>query len=209
MKKQKTEVEELRALIVETVENHLDKSIIKRQLSEVGELRALIKEGLQMFLEKEKSINLSLTEMRGEIGGIGESNGKFSESYFFDYLSDTSQFGGKVYDEVEKGVRRTQKMPDGKKLKTEFDVVMYNKDSIALVEVKYRVRKDDIKYLIEKQVDNFKRIYPFYANYVFYLGIAGMSFEEDVERDALINGVGILRPKGENVEVIDGHLRAY
>ena len=191
-----------------------DLEILEETKNDKWELRferfwASLEEYSRISKENEKKYKEEMSEMRKEIGGIGESNGKYSESYFFDFLSDTSQFGGKVYDEVEKGVRRTQKMPDGKKLKTEFDVVLYNKDSIALVEVKYRVRKDDVKYLIEKQVDNFKRIYPFYTNYVFYLGIAGMSFEEDAERDALINGVGILRPKGENVEVIDGHLRAY
>jgi hypothetical protein len=41
------------------------------------------------------------------------------------------------------------------------------------------------------------------------LGIAGLSFEDGAEAEALSKGVGILRPKGESVEVLDQNLKAF
>jgi hypothetical protein len=36
-----------------------------------------------------------------------------------------------------------------------------------------------------------------------------MSFEGNTETEALKRGVGIMRPKGENVEIIDKDLKVY
>ena len=183
----------------------------KREM-DYAEIRAILAEVAEMSKENERKIdkfNQGMEELRKELGGVGESNGRFTEAYFYSSLFDSMRFGGVDFDEVEKGVKRSQKTPDGKKLKTEFDVVMYNGDTIALIEVKYRVRKEHIANLVEKQVGNFKRIYPHFSNYRFYLGIAGMSFEDEAENEALKNGVGMLRPKGENVEILDENLKAY
>ena len=176
---------------------------------ELSEIRAALKESDRISKENERKFNQSMIELRKELGGIGENNGRFSEYYFYNSLLDSMRFGGIDFDEIEKGVKRAQKMPNGEKLKTEFDVVMYNCDTIALIEVKYRVRKEHIKNLRENQVNNFKRIYPFYANYKFYLGIAGLSFEDEVEDEALKNGIGILKQKGEIVEIFDEGLKVY
>ncbi|MCL1947774.1 MAG: hypothetical protein FWF51_11610, partial [Chitinivibrionia bacterium] len=88
-------------------------------------------------------------------------------------------------------------------------VVMYNGDTIALIEVKYKVRKDHIVDLTTDQIKIFKKLFPQYAKFNFYLGIAGLSFEDGIEKEALQQGIGILKPKGENVEIIDDNLKVY
>ena len=143
------------------------------------------------------------------VNGISDSNGKFSETYFFNTLRHSMKFGGKKFYEIDEGTKRSKKMPDGKHLMGEYDVVMYNGDTVALIEVKHRVRMDHIKELIERQVNVFKQLYGQYANYNFFLGIAGMSFERGVEKAAKENGIGILRPKGESVEILDSDLKVY
>lgn len=150
-----------------------------------------------------------IDELRAETRGIGESNGKFSETYFYNTLFDSMRFGGMDFDRVDKGLKRAQRTPEGTKVVGEYDVVMYNGDAIVLIEVKYRVRKEDITNLVDKQISNFKHLFPQYANHRFYLGIAGLSFEEKVEAEALCRGIGILRPKGENVEILDQNLKIY
>ena len=148
-------------------------------------------------------------EMRTDVDGIGESNGRFSETYFYNTLLNSMRFGGKDFDEIDKGLKRTRKLPGGGKLKGEYDVVMYNGNTIALIEVKYKVRKNHIENLKTKQVSVFKELFPQYAKFDFYLGIAGLSFEDDTEKEALEQGIGILRPKGESVEIIDDNLKVY
>ena len=150
-----------------------------------------------------------LEEVKAETKGISDSNGKFSESYFYYSLMNTMLFGGIDFDEIAKSVTRTKKQPDGTKIQGEYDVVLYNGDTIALIEIKYRVRKDDASDLINRKLSIFKQLFPHYANYSFYLGIAGLVFDEGTENVAKEHGIGILRPKGENVEIIDEHLKAY
>ena len=148
-------------------------------------------------------------EMRTDVDGIGESNGKFSETYFYNTLFNSMRFGGKEFDQIDKGLKRSKKLSNGDKLKGEYDVVMYNGNTIALIEVKYKVRKNHIENLKTKQVSVFKELFTQYAKFDFYLGIAGLSFEDNTEKEALEQGIGILRPKGESVEIIDDNLKVY
>jgi hypothetical protein len=186
---------------------------------ELAEIRAIMKESAKEREERAKEHEKSmkeLAEMRKQqketnemINGIGDSNGKFSETYFYNSLYNSMCFGGKDFDEIEEGMNRVKKMPDGNKLKGEYDVVMYNGDTVALIEIKYKVRKGDIETLTDTQVNVFKQLFPQYANYKFYLGIAGMSFEGNTETEALRRGIGIMRPKCENGEIINKDLKVY
>ena len=151
----------------------------------------------------------ALNKTNEMVNGTSDSNGKFSETYFYNSLFNSMRFGGKDFDEIEKGMKRAKKLPDGEKLKGEYDVVMYNGDTVALIEIKYKVRRKDIETLSGVQVNVFRQLFPQYADYKFYLGIAGMSFEGNTEKEALEKGIGILRPRGENVEILDSNLKAY
>jgi len=174
-----------------------------------AELRELQKKNEEESKREWAELKKQISDTRRDVDGIGESNGKFSETYFYNTLLNSMRFGGKDFDEIEKGMKRAKKLPDGKKLTGEYDVVMYNGNTIALIEVKYKVRKNHIENLKTKQVSVFKELFPQYAKFDFYLGIAGLSFEDDTEKEALEQGIGILRPKGESVEIIDDNLKAY
>ena len=191
----------------------------KKDIPSWDEIRKLFKEVAEAQKETEKQLEETLkgiSELRKEtkdiseeVKGIGESNGKFSETYFYNTLLNSMKFGGKNFDEIDKGLKRAKKMPDGKKLKGEYDVIMYNGDTIALIEVKYKVQKEHIEKLRTKQLSIFKEFFPQYKDYNFYLGIAGLSFEEGTQDLAKDYGIGILRPKGESVEILDKKLKVY
>jgi hypothetical protein len=63
--------------------------------------------------------------------------------------------------------------------------------------------------LVRKQVKKFKKLFPQYSNYKYYLGIGGMSFTSGVEKRAKELGVGILKLKGDVVEIYDENLKVY
>ena len=179
---------------------------------ELAEIREIQKETATLAKETFKAIReleVKTDGINNRVEGIGESNGKFSESYFYNTLLNSMRFGKKDFDLIDKGLKRTQKLPDGKKIKGEYDVIMYNGDTVALVEIKYKVQKDHLEELATRQIEAFKKLFPQYANHKFYLGIAGMSFEDGVEKEALKRGIGILRPKGESVEILDEKLKVY
>ena len=163
-------------------------------------------------IELDAAIKKALDGIEGlkkDTNGISNSNALYSESYFYNSLERNMRFGGVDFDRMDCGVRRLKKMPDGKKLQNEFDIVMYNGDSIAIIEVKYKVREGDAEDLIKKDIGDFKAFFPEYENYSFYLGIAGMAFDPGTQEEAKKYGVGILRHGGESVIIEDAHVRAY
>ena len=165
---------------------------------QIAETTASIKE----FLE-------SIRETRKEVKGISKSYGMHAESYFFESLKKSKQFGGITYDFVDDGYKGSERMPNGELITGEFDIVMHNGDSIAIIEVKSRVKQDDVIYLVNRKIGDFKKIFPQHANNKFYLGVAGFSFDINAEKQAMSRGVGILKLSGENLEIQDKHLIVY
>ena len=150
-----------------------------------------------------------LNETRKEVGGLGKSYGMHAESYFFESLKKSRIFGGITYDIVGNDFKSTLRMPDGERIDAQFDIVMSNGDSVAIIEVKSKVKQDDVKKLVNKKLGDFKKLFLQYSGYKFYLGVAGFSYDTNAEQEAIKNGVGILKLSGENVEIEDEHLLAY
>ena len=146
----------------------------------------------------------TLERMGIHLGGITDNNGSNTEDYFYNSLLDNPVFGGIKYDSISKNLEIRSKRSQG-----EFDLVMFNGESIALIECKYKAHKSDVEKLINKKVDSFKKLFPVYANYKFYLGIASFSFYPELENFAKQNGVAILKQKGEVVEIEADNLKIY
>ena len=151
----------------------------------------------------------SICGVREELGGISSSNGMYAEDHFYASLRETKMFGGVHFDEVEQNVGGMLKFKDGTKLRGQFDVVLYNDTAICLIEVKYRLRKEDVLKAIEKDVDNFKKLFPVYEKYNFYLAVGGMAIDDKVIETAEQHGVGVVKLMGGKVEILDKNLKVY
>jgi hypothetical protein len=137
-------------------------------------------------------------------GNTAQNLGFVTEDYFYNSLSDKMKFGGIKYDKISKNIHTVSK-----KLEDEFDVVMYNGNSIALIECKYKAHKSDVEKLMTKKVENFRLLHPDFANYKIYLGIGSFGFYDELETFAKENGVAILKQKGEITEIDDKNLKVY
>ncbi len=104
----------------------------------------------------------TLERMGIHLGGITDNNGSNSQDYFYNSLLDNPVLGGIKYDSISKNLEIRSKRSQG-----EFDLVMFNGESIALIECKYKAHKSDVEKLINKKVDSFKKLFPVYANYKF------------------------------------------
>jgi hypothetical protein len=150
-----------------------------------------------------------LAATSAELSGVGITNGMLTEDLIYNALCDTMTFGGATFDYIDRSIRRKRKGPDGQKIRGEFDVVLYNCNAIALVDIKYRARIGDIDYLINTQLPKFRMFFPQYKNFKTYLGLGGLAFEEGVEAAASRMGIGTLKLNGEVVEVNDGNLKDW
>jgi len=144
-----------------------------------------------------------------EVKGIAKSNNLMSEGYLYESLNTTKMMGGVHFDIVSEDIKGTLKRKDGTKVEGQYDVVMINDNAVCIVEVKYRLREDDVREIVDKHVNTFKELFPRYEGYKFYLAVGGMAIEKRAITTAKDLGVAIIRTKGGALEILDDNLKAY
>ena len=156
-------------------------------------------------LETQMSKSIESYDRMGiSLGNLTNNTGLIAEEYFFNSISANPYLGGIKYDKVKRNIGGN--LP---KVEDEFDIVLYNGNSIALIECKSKAHEKDLTKLITKKADNFRKLFPYYKNYKIYLGIASFSFYPELEDMAKQNGVAILKQKGDIVEIEATNLKAY
>jgi len=184
-----------------------------------GEIRALQAETAKQMAENAKKsaeidvkidkLTVDIDKMREELGSIGHNNGLVAEEIVYHSLNKNMTFAGIEFDSIDHGTVRTRKLSDGKKVKGEYDVLLYNGTSVAIIEVKHRVGRDALKRLVEVQLPRFRQIFPEYKDCKMYLGLGGMSFEKDIAEEAQSLGIATLTLSGDAVEIDDKNVKAW
>jgi len=153
-------------------------------------------------LKEAKRISKENSKM---IYGISNSNGLFAEEFVLNSLKKNMSFGGQKFDKLKERVQ----VVDGLDTVTDIDALLLNGDTVALLEVKYKIDKDDVKELISKKLNSFRKYFPSYKDHKFLLGIGAMCFENGAIREANKNGVGIIKVVGEKVEYFTDKIKIY
>jgi len=179
------DIEDLKTLVAKTTEQ-VDKTI------------------QQMAKSDEK-----FADMREELGNIGHNNGLVAEEIVYHSLAKDMVFAGIKFETVDHGTVRSRKLSDGKKVKGEYDVLLYNGTSVAIIEVKHRVGRDALTRLVEVQLPRFRQIFPEYKDCKMYLGLGGMSFEKGIAEEAHRQGIATLTLSGDAVEIDDKDVKAW
>ena len=141
----------------------------------------------------------------GDLEGMKRSNGMFAEETIYNALAKDKVFGGIKFDDIDRNIKLHLKFLG---LKAEFDVVLENGDTLAIIEAKYKVRREDVSAII-KQPDNFRSLFPEYSNYKIVLGIGGLCFDNDVIEDAKNQGIGIIKVDNDTIEYHTNNLKKY
>ena len=192
----------------ETASKELDEKLDKLHKAVFGENkeREISMAELKEAIEK---TNKAVFGVNSEVKGIANSNGMVAEDYFYASLDKSKTLGGVHFDSMIRNVANVITLEDGKKINEEFDGLMYNKTSVCIVEVKYKVKMQDVRKLAKKRVEHFKLLFPMYANYKIYLAIGGMTFEKGAIDAAKELGMGVLQLDGDAVVVYDKDLKVY
>jgi len=164
---------------------------------------------LKELIQNSKETDKKIADMRDELGGIGKNNGLIAEEIVYHSLEKDKFFAGIQFDFIDHGLEPSRKLPDGRKVKGEYDVILKNGSSIAIIEVKHRVGREALDRLIEVQLPRFKQIYPEYKDFKMYLGLGGMSFERGVAEEAHRQGIATLMLSGDAVEINDKDVKAW
>jgi len=91
----------------------------------------------------------------------------------------------------------------------EFDIVLVNGKSVAIIETKHRIHPKFVKEFAEERLPKFRELWPEYSKHKAYLGIAGFSFSQKALEEAEKYGICLLRQVGDSVEIKTNKLRVY
>ena len=184
----------------------------EQAMKNIAELRELHRLSKQKFAETDRYLSKKFAETdrlikanAKQIGGIDRSNGLMAEEAVFNVLDKDKTFAGIKFDDIHKNIP----IMSGFKTLTELDILMTNGDFVSLIETKYKVEKKDISDLINKKLTYFRQYHPDYSNHKIFLGIGGMSFEDNAEELAKENGVGIIKIIGDKIEFYTDEIKAY
>jgi hypothetical protein len=190
---------------IRKMENKTEKNTFENVWQALMENREQMKISSEETNKKIRELTASIKETNKQIGGIATSNGAMAQEAIFNALKQDLTFAGVKFDDA------TPKVPvlDGFKTVADIDALMLNGDTLALIEIKYKVAQKDVKKLVFDTVDKFKENFPKYSKYKILLGVGGMSFEDDAIGEAKDNGVGIIKVVGDKVEFHTEGIREY
>ena len=156
-----------------------------------------LKESREDFDRRMKKINETL-------GGWANNQGSFAEEYFFNsFENGQKNFFGEKFDDVKKQLKNFWQG-----IEDEYDIVLYNHTSVALVEVKYKAHLNDIPTVLKK-AETFRILFPNYKDFKIYLGLASMSFYPELEQECMNEGIAVIKQVGDTVVINDKHLKVF
>ena len=102
-------------------------------------------------------------------GDMNNNRGAEAEEFFFHSLRKNPKIAGIDFDTVHRNL-------SGEKgnISDEFDLVLVNGDSLALIEVKTKAHLDLVDKIIDKKIPHLKILFPHFKNYKIYAGIASL-----------------------------------
>jgi len=145
-----------------------------------------------------------MKKLTKQIGGMANNQGSFAEEYFFNsFENGKTNFFGEKFDIIKKNLTNVWQG-----LEDEYDIVLYNHASVALIEVKYKANISDIPDVLKK-AETFRILFPHYKDFKIYLGLASMSFYSDLEKECIKQGIAIIKQVGDTVVINDKHLKVF
>jgi hypothetical protein len=149
------------------------------------------KETDRQFKETDRKIR----EFTMHLNGITDSVGMFAESMVRQGASALFLTRGIVLEVINYRPRSRQ---NGESM--EFDIVGSGPQTVMAIEVKLRLRPQEIEKTLVK-LDRFFEFFPYYKSLTLYGAVAGMSTDNGVERLADKNGLFVLALSEDNMKI--------
>ncbi|MEN9374303.1 MAG: hypothetical protein RIR79_1855 [Pseudomonadota bacterium] len=136
-------------------------------------------------------------------GNMSENQGAIAEEFFFNSLKFNPVVGNLRFDRVMSNV-----IIGSPSNQQEFDIVLVNGNSVAVLEVKQKIHLSALDQL-EKQLIRYRQAVPEHANYTLYGGVAGLSVPKNVVEEAHHRGLFVLKQTGDILTVDAESMRAF
>ena len=89
------------------------------------------------------------------LGGVSNNQGQVAEEFFYNTLREHPVLLGKTFDTIDKNITRSVQ-----KIQEKYDILLYNGDTVFIIEVNDRAHSKDIETLIRRKGGNFPLLFP-------------------------------------------------
>lgn len=135
-----------------------------------------------------------IKQVSQQIGQLGSRWGEFVEGMVAPACETLFAARGIPVHQVHQRVRT--RLPGNRHM--EIDLLVVDGDAVILVEVKSRLKAEDVREHLER-LGAFKEFFPRYAECRVMGAVAGMVIDEDVDQYAMKQGLFVMAPSGETV----------
>ena len=146
-----------------------------------------------------------MKNLEDRYGSHSQNLGSFAEEYFFNSFENGERhFFGEKFDHIKRNLATGL----NEKIEDEYDIVLLNGKSVAIIEVKFKGHTSDIQKVVKK-AKTFRINYPKYVNHRIFLGLASMSFYPELEKKCIHEGIAIVKQVGDTVVIHDENLKTF
>jgi hypothetical protein len=175
----------------------------KKNAQELKEEERQRKESQKDFMKRMDKLDYLFAQTREQIGGISHSNGEFCEEYFINSFKENPTLFGEKYDRVMPYL-----YPDPMVINDEYDLVLRNGSTTALIEMKYKANINDVGKMFSK-LTSYRANFPLFKDYKIYLCLASFRFPKAVRERAEKEGIVLIQQRGEKIEVISENIKTW
>jgi hypothetical protein len=179
---------------------------IKETREQIQETSKQIKETSNQMKETDKKVqktqqqidktSRTVHHVSKMVGRMSNTRGEVTEDFFKAALKNTKNIAGINYTYrgtlyKENGIVRGQ-----------YDIVLFGKDAIIIVEVKHKLHPDDVDDFHERRLPKFKNLFPEYNDKKLVGALAGMTIDKEAAKNALALGYLLFTQAGQKLKVI-------
>ena len=157
------------------------------------ETERLLKEQSREADKRFRKTERIVRDVSKNIGGLNNTVGEVAEDYFrgaFSKLDELSGVKVKAVDSLQRTVGN---------ITGQFDIVVFGDRANILVEVKHKLREQDVIRFFAKTFPAFKRLYPEHCKIKLLGAVAGMTIDDDALTQALDNGLLVFTQAGQKI----------
>ena len=179
---------------------------IKETAKRQNETDRQIKETAKQLRETDRYLKEKFSDLKEYVGGLGRNIGDAAESYFYETLANSMKIGNLDFDFIDKNVKRKNRRQN---IEGEYDIILTNTESIAIIEIKHKFHPNDIDKLLNKKLPAFKKLFPDKKDYKIYFVVAGFSVPDDTKELAFKNGFFVMTQGGGKINLEHVDIKAY
>ncbi|MFZ2726077.1 MAG: hypothetical protein WAX77_07510 [Methylococcaceae bacterium] len=126
-----------------------------------------------------------------------KTDDEIAEEFFFQSFIKNPTLGNIKFDSVSRNLNNH--IGD---LQDEYDLVLINGDTLAVIEVKAKAHINDLEKMITKKIINFPKLFKIYKDFHLYAGVASLVTNDALIAKAQELGLFLLTQQGDHTAIV-------